>query len=403
MPDSERVLVQAPYGRDAKLICNELGVAGFSAGICSTVDELIASIEEGAGAALIGDEALNPGALHRLADQLKRQPPWSDFPLIIMTSGGGSTDVSRYRFRLLESLGNVTLVERPLRPTTLVSSVRAALRARRHQYELCRLLAELAENNRELTNINKDLTRVNRELEEFAYVASHDLQEPLRMVNIYTHLILECIDSRDPDLAQYGGFVRQGVKRMEALIRDLLSFSRAVHAEEVPRDAADLPGAFRDALSVLKNRIEEIGAVIRVGSLPIVRGETVQMTHVFQNIISNALKYRREDVRCEIHISAEEDGDDWIISVRDNGIGFEQQYSERIFGLFKRLHKEEYPGTGLGLAICKRIVERYGGRIWAEGVPGKGAAFYFSLPAAVAQEEKEHGKERDAAYSAGRR
>jgi light-regulated signal transduction histidine kinase (bacteriophytochrome) len=136
-------------------------------------------------------------------------------------------------------------------------------------------------------------------------------------------------------------------------------------------------------MSVLKNDIEECAAVITAESLPTVRGDTSQMAHVFQNLLSNALKYRKSEVPPAIRVSAEPDGRHWIVSVRDNGIGFDPRYAGRIFGLFKRLHTKEYPGTGLGLAICKRIVERYGGRIWAESTPGEGATFYFALPKAI--------------------
>jgi len=226
----------------------------------------------------------------------------------------------------------------------------------------------------------KELRRMNRELEEFAYVASHDLQEPLRMVNIYTQLILHNLTADKEKLSQYSGFVREGVMRMEALIHDLLSFSRSVHTEEIHVGEAILDESCGEALSVLKKRIEETGAKISLSPLPAVRGETSQMAHVFQNVLSNSLKYRREGVRPEIEISASRSAETWTITIRDNGIGFEPEYAERIFGLFKRLHKDEYPGTGLGLAICKRIVERYGGRMWAEGRPGEGAAFHFSLP-----------------------
>jgi PAS domain S-box-containing protein len=230
----------------------------------------------------------------------------------------------------------------------------------------------------------EELRRMNRELEEFAYVASHDLQEPLRMVNIYTHLILRTIGDTDGKLAQYSNFVKQGVTRMEALIHDLLTFSRTVHSEAPPAGTANLATSLEEAISVLKNRIEETGAVIVTQPLPAVCGDTAQIAHVFQNILSNALKYRKPEARPEIEISAELQDTDWVVSIRDNGIGFEPMYAERIFGLFKRLYKDEYPGTGLGLAICKRIVERYGGRMWAEGEPGKGATFRFSLPPAPA-------------------
>jgi PAS domain S-box-containing protein len=228
----------------------------------------------------------------------------------------------------------------------------------------------------------KELERVNKELEEFAYVASHDLQEPLRMVNIYTQLLVRDFCSTDAKAQSYAELVRQGVSRMETLIRDLLTYSRSVQNDELPVGKADLSAALSEALSVLKNRIEENSAVIKAELLPVVRGDTAQIAHVFQNLLSNALKYRKNNTAPEIHISATVQGEHCFICVQDNGIGFDQKYAERIFGLFKRLHKEEYPGTGLGLAICQRLVERYGGRMWAEGTPGEGAKFYFSLPCA---------------------
>jgi PAS domain S-box-containing protein len=242
--------------------------------------------------------------------------------------------------------------------------------------------------NTDITDQRKteeELRRMNRELEEFAYVASHDLQEPLRMVNIYTQMLLADSDASPEERKEYAGFVRAGVERMEALIQDLLTFSRNVHREQQPVGTADMAAALDEAIAVLRGRIEEAGAVIQAGVLPRARGETQQLAHVFQNILSNALKYRKKDVPLEVRISSERGPRQWTICIRDNGIGFEPQYSERIFGLFKRLHKDEYPGTGLGLAICQRIIERYGGHIWAQGSPGEGASFYFSLPSVVGE------------------
>jgi light-regulated signal transduction histidine kinase (bacteriophytochrome) len=233
--------------------------------------------------------------------------------------------------------------------------------------------------------IEQELRRKNRDLEEFAYVASHDLQEPLRMVNIYTQQILKTIGTENKNLVEYSRFVKDGVVRMEALIRGLLSFSRSVHAEDTTVGMADLDASLAEALSVLKDRIQGAGAVITASPLPAARGETAQLSHVFQNVISNALKYRKPELTPHIWISATRENTECIISIRDNGIGFEPQYAERIFGLFKRLHKDEYPGTGLGLAICKRIIERYGGRMWAEGKLGEGATVYFALPCALEQ------------------
>lgn len=225
------------------------------------------------------------------------------------------------------------------------------------------------------------LRKANRELEEFAYVASHDLQEPLRMVNIYTDLLLRKLRPGDPNLDQYAEFISKGVARMQALISDLLSFSRTVHAEEERQSRANLAEAFEEALSVFRNRIDETGASITVfGPLPCTRGETTQLAHVFENLLSNAIKYAHRDRTPQITVSASIDACCATISVQDNGIGFEQIHAERIFGLFKRLHKDEYPGTGLGLAICQRIIERYGGHMWAHGDPGCGSTFSFSLP-----------------------
>jgi len=228
------------------------------------------------------------------------------------------------------------------------------------------------------------LLKAHRQLEEFSYVASHDLQEPLRMVNIYSQLLLRQLGGAEGDIGVYAGYIRQGVKRMETLLNDLLSFSRTVQSETEPAqtessETADLSAALEEAQSVLSSRIRENEAVITAPPLPLVAGETRQITHVFQNLISNSLKYRHSDRHPEILISVTGNDKEWIVAFEDNGIGFEPKYSERIFGLFKRLHKDDYPGTGLGLAICQRIVERYGGRIWAEGRPGLGSTFYVAL------------------------
>jgi PAS domain S-box-containing protein len=247
-----------------------------------------------------------------------------------------------------------------------------------------RNITELKRAEEELRRSNQGLVRANRELEEFAYVASHDLQEPLRMVNIYTQLLVRELGDGNEKLHQFAGFVTQGVSRMETLIRDLLTLSRtADQAEAGPVGTANLAASLAESLVVLKSRIDDCGAVITVTNLPAVTGETSQISHVFQNLISNALKYHKPGKAPEIHISAVQHNNEWMISIRDNGIGFDQSYAERIFGLFKRLHRDEYPGTGLGLAICKRIVERYGGRIWAESQPDEGATFYFTLRTAA--------------------
>jgi light-regulated signal transduction histidine kinase (bacteriophytochrome) len=231
----------------------------------------------------------------------------------------------------------------------------------------------------------QELERANRELEEFAYVASHDLQEPLRMVAIYTQLLLTRYLPDNDTAEQYAGFVRQGVDRMQRLIQDLLTYSRIIHADPSPVSVADLNESLNMALSTMQTSIEETKAKVIASPLPEVGGETSQFVNVFENLIGNSLKYRNKDLLPEIRITASRQAENWIISVADNGIGFEPQYAERIFGLFKRLHKDEFPGTGLGLAICQRIVERHGGRIWAEGKPKQGSIFFMALPAVDAK------------------
>jgi PAS domain S-box-containing protein len=227
------------------------------------------------------------------------------------------------------------------------------------------------------------LERANRELEEFAYVASHDLQEPLRMVNIYTQLIVRELQPPVTEtMAAFASQVNNGVQRMEQLLKDLLSFSRITLDEHKEAAIAntDLNAVLTQALATLQSRIEECGAVITVDELPFVRGDESQLIQVFQNFLSNALKYRKPHEAPLIHVSAHRQRDEWVVGFRDNGIGFEQAQAERVFGLFKRLHTHEFPGTGLGLAICKRLIERHGGRVWAESKPGAGAAFWFALP-----------------------
>jgi PAS domain S-box-containing protein len=227
------------------------------------------------------------------------------------------------------------------------------------------------------------LRRSNEELEEFAFVASHDLQEPLRMVNAYTELLLRRLKvSEDPDIQDYRRYIHQGVQRMQELIQDLLAYSRVIHADGEASGTASLQQALDKAKRVLAENIAAAGAHITSEALPLVRGEEPQLEQVFQNLLSNSLKYRHPERQPEVRISASTRDHECIVSVEDNGIGFEQKYAMRVFKLFKRLHKDEYPGTGLGLAICKRIVERHGGRIWAEGVPGQGCRFHFTLPLA---------------------
>lgn len=233
----------------------------------------------------------------------------------------------------------------------------------------------------ERQQILADLERSNRELEEFAFISSHDMQEPLRQIANFSEILAKGYqESLDEQGIRYFGFIIDGAKRMQALINDLLSYSRVGQAE-IPKTPTSLETVLKATIHDLNPLIEESSAEISHDPLPTLKVNPNQIGQVLQNLVANAIKFRNEQPP-KIHLSARQESGEWVISVNDNGIGFNSKYAERIFKLFKRMHSEEkYPGTGIGLAICKKIVERHGGRIWAESEPGHGATFFFTIPA----------------------
>jgi len=229
--------------------------------------------------------------------------------------------------------------------------------------------------------IEQALVRSNNDLEQFAYVASHDLQEPLRMVSNFTQLLGKRYRGKlDPEADEFIAFAVDGAARMHTLIQDLLDYSRVGRNGKsfAPADTNEILAA---AMANLAVAIRESGAIITHDSLPTVRGDRAQLIRLFQNLVDNAIKFRsREAPHIHVSAAAREWGAGWVFSVRDNGIGINPQYAERIFIIFQRLHtRAEYPGTGIGLAVCKKIVERHEGRIWLESDLGKGSVFYFTL------------------------
>jgi chemotaxis family two-component system sensor kinase Cph1 len=231
-----------------------------------------------------------------------------------------------------------------------------------------------------LVKKSEDLARSNADLAQFAYVASHDLQEPLRTITRFAQLLEKRYQGKlDQDADEFIGFIVSGTKRMQQIIDDLLTYSR-VNTRSEPLAPMKLEDALQRAMQNLRIVLEESGGEVRYDELPTIAADGTQMTQLFQNIISNALKFHGEKAP-QVEISAALKGNDWIFSVRDNGIGIEPKYKDRIFEIFQRLHtSEEYAGTGIGLAIAKKIVERHGGHIWVESELGKGATINFTLP-----------------------
>jgi PAS domain S-box-containing protein len=234
----------------------------------------------------------------------------------------------------------------------------------------------------ERKKMENELRRANQDLEQFAYSASHDLQEPLRSIKIFSELLASRYGKElDKEALEFLGNVRDGARRMERLVRDLLTYSQVAMIDKDP-EYVDANAAMQAAIANLAVIIAETGATVDCELLPSVRIHQIQLQQVFQNLIGNAIKYHRPDIPPVVHTSARLDRGIWTFSVIDNGIGIESQFQERIFGLFKRLHTDdEYSGAGIGLALCQRIVEQHHGRIWVESEPGKGSTFHFTLPA----------------------
>jgi signal transduction histidine kinase len=362
-----RILIVAPRGRDARLIADTLAEDGLSPATCGDTTALVERLEEGAAAVIIAEEALNPAGIEAIRRFLAAQPPWSDIPFVVLTHSGHASLATIRRARELEVLGNVTFLERPARPETVRSSMRAALRARLRQYEMRRR--------------QEVLVRVNADLERFAYSASHDLQEPIRNVAIYSEILNMRYGSMLDDAGlQFLGNVRAGAIRMQALVSDLLTYTQAASiADEAPAEC-DGGVVLQTALRNLDASLPADGS-IQCDPLPTVRMGAIHLQQLLQNLIGNAIKYRSE-APLRIHVGAERIGDFWHFSVEDNGIGIAAEYRRQIFGIFKRLHtQQQYPGTGIGLAICQRIAERYGGSIWVESELDKGSRFVFTVPA----------------------
>jgi signal transduction histidine kinase len=247
---------------------------------------------------------------------------------------------------------------------------------------LHRMDTKRREAEQELQETAAKLARSNADLEQFAYVASHDLKEPLRAISGSIQILQERFkEELEPDADEVIKHTVDGATRMQTLIDDLLAYSRLT-TREAPFEETDCELVLEEVLANLKQLTADTKAVVTHDPLPVVRADRTQILQVFQNLISNGIKYRSERTP-KIHVGVEDKRSEWLFSIRDNGIGIAPQYADRIFRIFQRLHtRREYSGTGIGLAVCKKIVERHGGRIWVESEPEEGSTFYFTLPKA---------------------
>ena len=331
-----------------------LSRAGFEVEEAATGEAALAAVRDRRPDLVLLDINLPDLDGFEVCRRIKADPETNRLPVIFLTASR-LTD-----FDVVEGLehGGDNYLREPVDPSVLVATVRALLRVKE---------AEEA------------LIRSNEQLRRFAFVVSHELQEPLRMVKSYTQLLGQRYKaSLGSEASEYMQFTITGVSRMEKFIHDMLSYSQAAEAE-VEAKFFPCRTAVDWALMELGPAIAESGATIRIDDLPVVWGDPMRLSHVFKNLIGNAMKYRAQHPPT-IHVSATEDAEGHTICVRDDGIGIDPKYFDNIFVLFKRLHGRELSGSGVGLAICKEIVEHHGGRIWVDSTPGKGSAFYFTLP-----------------------
>ena len=384
-----RILIFAPTGSDSQVTARFLDGAGHRVHICRDMEEVCRESESHNDVLLLAEETLNSTSVRALSVMLDHQPPWSDIPITIITSGG---EASPARLRILDSLGaraNVTLLERPFRRGTLSSTVAVALRARQRQQEVRNLLAERKDAEVMLENLvqerTAELTETNEQLETLVYSIAHDLRAPLRSMQAFARILLEDYAPKlDEEAERYATRIVRSAETMDALVLDLLAYGKAARAK-IEIETVDLAEAWRNARSLFEQDISDLRAEIKAMSpLPSVMANTVTLTQVLANLLGNALKFVPAGVTPVVIFRADECGDRVRISIEDNGIGISPEYHEKIFRVFERLQKDKSEGTGIGLAIVRKGIERMGGKVGLEsGPPRVGSLFWIELRKAL--------------------
>ncbi len=381
------VLLVEDSAADAELIVRELkrgGFAVFSERV-ETAEEFNRRITQQSFDVILTDYSLPHWRGLEVVEHVRSHE--LDIPVILVTGALGDVNAVEC---IKQGVTDYVLKDKL---TRLPVSVKRAIEENRLRRQQKQAEVERQQAAEALSRNLEELARSNRELEQFAYVASHDLQEPLRMVAAYTQLLAERYRGRlDADADKYIGYAVEGAQRMQTLVQDLLNYSRVGRKGEVPA-MVDCNAALDSALLNLQAAIHESGAEITHSNLPSLIADRQQLVQLFQNLVGNAIKFRGAEPP-RIAVSAEKLEDQWVLAVRDNGIGIAPEHAESIFMIFQRLHtRTEYPGNGIGLAICKKIVEQQGGKIWVESQPGQGSTFKFTLPACAADENSRSGKE----------
>lgn len=379
-----RVLVLAPIGRDGELLVQTAQSNGIEACAFTLTRNLVEAFQEGCGAVLLTEEGLHEDRNGLLHTAVSEQPPWSEVPFIVLTSRNLPDDRVRLTLELMQPLRNATVLERPVRPATVVAALEAALRDRRRQYEVRDTLDSLRQANidleRRVDERTADLAKKVEEMEGFTYSISHDLRTPLRAMIARARIVLE---EEEPNLTSEGvenlTRLSRAAAQMAQLVEDLLQFAR-LGTRELAVERVDLAALVRRVAEDVDGERADACLDLTVASEPVVEADPRLIGMALFNLLDNACKYRKRGAPAKVTFGSEVVDGERRFFVRDNGIGFDMRYVGKLFTPFERLHREEYAGTGIGLANVRRAIERHGGRVWAESPgPGEGAVFYFTL------------------------
>jgi signal transduction histidine kinase len=376
----DRILILAPTGGDAKNVHSILVQHKLEGRICSDLPELCRVMMQGAGVLLIAEEALAVNSLPLLLKILQEQAAWSDIPLLLVTSGGETTQASFRVFNAFGSSGNITLMERPFRAITLVSALQVGLRARRRQCQTRGLMENLEQRVAERT---RKLEETISELEAFSYSVSHDLRAPLRAMHGYSHVLIEDFsEGMDQEAREYIRRILTASERLDRLIQDILTYSRFARSD-IEVSSIGLESLVNDIVQQYPSLQSPRAEVEVQAPLLSVTGHVASLTQCVSNLLTNAVKFVTPGTVPRVRIWTELVDSCVRIWIQDNGIGIPQAHQNRIFCMFERgPHAAAYEGTGIGLAIVKKAVERMGGKVGVQSEVGEGSKFWIQLAAA---------------------